>query len=153
MSLEKPWQVRFIELMPFGGGIHKFQRDHIVSENELCNKITAALGPLELQHEGRLDGEARVYALPKAKGSLGFISSVTAPFCAGCNRARLTADGNLRLCLLRDNEVDLKGPLRAGMDEASLEKCLREGIYKKPWGHGLDHNEFATNRAMSEIGG
>ncbi|MDA1043763.1 MAG: GTP 3',8-cyclase MoaA [Verrucomicrobia bacterium] len=152
LTLDKPWQVRYIELMPFGA-IHEFQRSHIVSEEELCAKISSTLGRLELQHEGRLDGEAKIFALPNAKGTLGFISSVTAPFCAGCNRARLTADGKLRLCLLRENEIELKAPLRAGADAATLKKCIREGIYKKPWGHGLDKNEFATNRTMSEIGG
>ncbi|MFT5498276.1 MAG: cyclic pyranopterin phosphate synthase, partial [Kiritimatiellia bacterium] len=63
-----------------------------------------------------MDGEASVYKLPGAAGSLGFISPITNPFCAGCNRVRLTADGMLRLCLLKDDELDLKGPLRAGME-------------------------------------
>ena len=153
LSQHKPWQIRFIELMPFGGGIHSFQQDRIVSEQELRDRISAALGPLELQNNGTLDGEARVFALHGAKGSLGFISSVTAPFCASCNRARLTADGKLRLCLLRPDEIDLRTPLRQGQSVTDMNSHIRKAIFRKPWGHGLDQDEFATDRAMSEIGG
>jgi len=152
LTLDHPWQVRFIELMPFGG-VHEFQQERIVSEDELVETISASLGPLRLQNEGQLDGEARIYRLDKAKGSVGFISSVTKPFCAGCNRARLTADGVLRLCLLREKEMDLLAPLRSGADAEWLREHIVESIWHKPWGHGLDHNEFAKNRVMSEIGG
>ena len=152
LSLTNPWQVRFIEIMPFGS-IHDFQREHIVSEDELRSTISASLGPMRVQNGGTLDGEARVYKLHGAKGSLGFISSVTKPFCAGCNRARLTPDGKLRLCLLRDKEVDLLTPLRTGATDSELYERITEGIWHKPWGHGLERNEFATNRIMSEIGG
>ena len=84
---------------------------------------------------------------------MGFISSVTKPFCAGCNRVRLTADGKLRLCLLRDKEVDLLTPLRAGATQEDLRKMILDGVWYKPWGHGLKDGEFALNRVMSEIGG
>ncbi|MCE9614731.1 MAG: GTP 3',8-cyclase MoaA [Lentisphaerae bacterium] len=152
LTREHDWQVRYIEIMPFGG-IHEFQRGHIVSEDELRATIGSALGPLELQDDGKLDGEARIFRLRGARGTLGFISSVTKPFCAGCNRARLTADGKLRLCLLRDKEVDLLTPLRAGAAAPDLEALIRANIWDKPWGHGLEQNQFATNRTMSEIGG
>ncbi len=153
LTRDKPWQVRFIELMPFGGGIDGYQRSHIVSEQELRDHISHSLGVLTLQNEGKLDGEARMFKLANAKGSLGFISSVTAPFCAGCNRARLTADGKLRLCLLRPDEVDLLKPLRDRASEDTIRTRIRNAIYNKPWGHDLAHDDFATNRAMSEIGG
>jgi cyclic pyranopterin phosphate synthase len=152
LTLEHDWQVRFIEMMPFGG-VHEFQEKRVVSEDELVQTIGAGLGPLQLQDEGRLDGEARIYKLPQSRGSIGFISSVTKPFCAGCNRARLTADGVLRLCLLRDKEVDLLTPLRSGSNSRDLQDLIRRNIWHKPWGHGLEHHEFATNRVMSEIGG
>jgi cyclic pyranopterin phosphate synthase len=78
---------------------------------------------------------------------------VTEPFCQGCGRVRLTADGKLRLCLLRDDEVDLLTPLRAGAVIEELRALMRDGAFHKPWGHGLAHGRFAENRAMNQIGG
>ena len=89
----------------------------------------------------------------RAPGQLGFISSVTEPFCEGCTRLRLTADGRLRLCLLRDDEVDLLTPLRAGADFATLQPLMADGAYRKPWGHRLEEHDIAISREMSQIGG
>jgi len=152
LTLQHDWQVRFIEMMPFGGDT-AFQQKQVVSDKEIRERIEAELGPLELQGGGRLDGEARIYRLPGAPGELGFISSVTLPFCASCSRARLTADGKLRLCLLRDKELDLLTPLRQGASDEELRQLVVAGIWVKPWGHGLADGEVATNRVMSEIGG
>jgi cyclic pyranopterin phosphate synthase len=152
LTLDRPWQVRFIEMMPLGG-IAKFQQDNVITETEIREHIEQTLGSLAPENNGQLDGEARVYRLPKAKGTIGFISSVSNPFCAGCNRMRLMADGVLRLCLLRDNEVDLRKPLRDGWSRDRLKTFIREAVHQKPWGHGLPENQVATNRAMSEIGG
>ncbi|MEJ2749053.1 MAG: GTP 3',8-cyclase MoaA, partial [Anaerolineae bacterium] len=113
LTLYQPWQVRFIEMMPFGD-VADFQQAGIVSQEELMATISAALGPLSAVNNGTLDGEAQLYQLSEAMGTVGFISSVTQPFCASCTRARLTADGRLRLCLLREKEVDLLTPLRQG---------------------------------------
>lgn len=82
-----------------------------------------------------------------------FISSVTQPFCAACTRARLTADGRLRLCLLREGEVDLLAPLRQGATLADLRQVILDGIWHKPWGHGLAQGIIPLNRVMNEIGG
>jgi cyclic pyranopterin phosphate synthase len=152
LTLYQPWQVRFIEMMPFGD-VSDFQQAGVVPEEELRQTISEALGPLELINEGKLDGEARLFRLQEAQGTVGFISSVTQPFCAGCNRARLTADGRMRLCLLREKEVDLMGPLRGGANDDELKKLIEKGIWHKPWGHGLAHNVVPKNRVMSEIGG
>jgi cyclic pyranopterin phosphate synthase len=152
LTLTNPWQVRFIEMMPFGQ-VTDFQQSGIVTEEELKDTIGSALGKLTLVNGGNLDGEARLYKLPGAPGTLGFISSVTQPFCAACTRARLTADGRLRLCLLREMEVDLLTPLRSGSTNEQLEQIIRDGIWEKPWGHGLAENTIAVNRVMSEIGG
>lgn len=152
LTLQQPWQVRFIEMMPFGE-IADFQLAGVVSEEELRATIAAALGPLSVANNGQLDGEASLYRLPNARGTLGFISSITQPFCASCNRARLTADGRLRLCLLRDGEVDLLSPLRAGATDDQLRDLITEGIWWKPWGHGLEEDIIPLNRVMSEIGG
>jgi cyclic pyranopterin phosphate synthase len=152
LSLEHPWQVRFIEMMPFAGAT-ELQVGQAVKAGETLTAIQAALGPLELLNGGKLDGEALVYRIPGSMGEIGFISSVTAPFCAACSRTRLTADGKLRLCLLRDREVDLLTPLRAGASQEELRQLILEGMWQKPWGHGLVEGEFAVNRTMNEIGG
>ncbi len=152
LTLEHDWQVRYIEMMPFGE-VSGFQQSQVVTEAELRATIEAELGPLELLDGGRLDGEARLYRLRDARGVLGFISSVTTPFCAACTRARLTADGRLRLCLLRDKEIDLLTPLRAGVTPDDLKEIIRHGIWQKPWGHGLADDVVPVSRVMSEIGG
>jgi GTP 3',8-cyclase len=152
LTYEYPWQVRFIEMMPFGGATD-LQKSQVVTTAQLhaqhhCNSWTA-----RTSQRGKLDGEARLYRLPGAVGDLGFISSVTLPFCASCTRARLTSDGKLRLCLLREKEVDLLTPLRAGASIEDLRQLIVDGIWYKPWGHGLADGEIAVNRTMSEIGG
>jgi cyclic pyranopterin phosphate synthase len=152
LTLFQPWQIRFIEMMPFGD-VSDFQLAGVVSEDKLLETIGQSLGTPEIVNEGRLDGEARLYRLDEGIGTLGFISSVTKPFCAGCNRARLTADGRLRLCLLREKEVDLMTPLRNGATDAELVEIIEEGIWWKPWGHGLAQDIIPLNRVMSEIGG
>jgi cyclic pyranopterin phosphate synthase len=152
LTLEHDWQVRFIEMMPFGD-VATFARTQVVTDAEIRARIAAEFMPLELLDDGRLDGEARLYRFPGAPGVVGFISSVTAPFCASCNRARLTADGVLRLCLLRDKEVDLLTPLRAGASDPDLENIILEGIWNKPWGHGLAEDVIPLTRVMSQIGG
>ncbi len=152
LTLDHPWQVRFIEMMPFGGAT-SLQLNQVVKADEIMTRISASLGQLEPVGSGELDGEARVYRLPDARGEVGFISSVSAPFCAACTRARLTSDGRLRMCLLRDMEVDLLTPLRTGASIEDLRQIILGGVWQKPWGHGLADGEFATNRVMSEIGG
>lgn len=152
LTYEHDWQVRFIEMMPFAGQTD-FQTSGVVSEAEILELISSRSKQPQLLNHGILDGEARLYRLPGAKGTLGFISSVTNPFCAGCTRARLTADGKLRLCLLKEKEVDLLTPLRAGVTPEDLRALILDGIWWKPWGHGLAEGEIATNRTMSQIGG
>jgi cyclic pyranopterin phosphate synthase len=152
LTLTHPWQIRFIEMMPLGGAT-EFQQQLVVSANEIAKRVSQAFGALEPLHNGKLDGEARVYRISGAIGEVGFIASVTKPFCALCTRARLTADGRLRLCLLREGEVDLLTPLRAGASLADLRQLIIDGLWEKPWGHGLAQHEIATNRVMNQIGG
>jgi cyclic pyranopterin phosphate synthase len=152
LTVGQPWQVRFIEQMPFGNN-SEFQTRGMVTEAELLPVLERAFGPLELLNGGRLDGEARLYRLPGAQGAVGFISPVSQPFCAGCNRMRLTADGVLRLCLLRDNEVNLLSPLRSGESDEVIASCIRQAVHDKPWGHGLAQHLIPAARGMSQIGG
>lgn len=152
LTLDHPWQVRFIEMMPFAGAT-ELQLGQTVKSEEIIHSIESALGRLEPANGGELDGEARIYRLAGARGEVGFISSVTTPFCAACTRARLTADGRLRLCLLRDGEVDLLTPLRAGASLEELRYLILDGVWMKPWGHGLAEGVIPLSRVMSEIGG
>jgi len=152
LSIEHNWQVRFIEMMPFAGTTD-LQTHQVVTSNEVIGIIESAFGKLESINGGKMDGEAVMYRIPGAPGQIGFISSVSKPFCAFCTRARLTADGKLRLCLLRENEVDLLTPLRNGATNEDLRQMIVTGIWDKPWGHGLADGQIPLNRTMSEIGG
>lgn len=151
LTLENDWDVRFIEMMPFGE-ISDFQQTNVVTFKEMRAQIETVFGPLEEASYDFID-PSRPFRIPGAMGTLGFISSVTEPFCQGCGRIRLTADGKLRLCLLREDEVDLLTPLRNGASFAELRELMRDGSYHKPWGHGLANGEIAANRVMNQIGG
>lgn len=152
LTLTHHWQVRYIEMMPFGE-VAAFAQNSVVSQEEIMQLIEAELGALEPIDGGRLDGEARLYRLRGALAPIGFISTVTNPFCAACTRVRLTADGKLRLCLLRDDEGDLLTPLRAGESDDELRTLIRNLIWRKPWGHGLPDGVIPIGRVMSQIGG
>lgn len=152
LTYANPWQVRFIEMMPFAGAT-ELQLKQVITAAQIHSQIESGLDRLEVVNGGKLDGEARLFHLPGALGEIGFISSVTQPFCAACTRARLTADGRLRLCLLREGEVDLLTPLRAGASLEQLRQLILDGIWDKPWGHGLAEGIIPLNRVMSEIGG
>ena len=152
LTLEHPWQVRFIEMMPFGQN-KAFQSSQLVTAVEMRAYMESVLGQLEPVNGGVLDGEARIFRLPGAPGDIGFISSVSSPFCHSCTRARLTADGRLRLCLLREGEVDLLTPLRHGAALGDLRQLVVDGLWVKPWGHGLADGIIPLNREMNAIGG
>jgi GTP 3',8-cyclase len=151
LTVERSWQVRFIEMMPMAG-VGKLADEVVVASHEIVERLEREFGPLEFVGWFGSD-PARTYRIAGGQGTLGFISSVTEPFCATCNRMRLTADGKLHLCLLRDDELDLRGALRGGADDATVEALIREAVYLKPWGHGLPEGVKPTLRGMSELGG
>ncbi|MBI3976015.1 MAG: GTP 3',8-cyclase MoaA [Armatimonadetes bacterium] len=151
LSLDRPWEVRFIEVMPFGA-VADVADAGIVPSEETMGRIEAVLGPLQpLDLSG--GDPARTYRLPDAAGFLGFISPVSQPFCSRCGRLRLTADGRLRLCLLRDDEVDLLTPLRRGASYAEIKEIFAAGAYRRPFGHALAERLFPEKRVMIQIGG
>jgi cyclic pyranopterin phosphate synthase len=152
LTLVHPWHVRFIEMMPIGGPTEN-QVSKILDADVVKNWIETSLGPMEIVNDGNLDGAARIYRFPKGKGIIGFIQSVTKPFCSCCTRMRLTADGKLRLCLLSEKEVDLITPIRSHVPLSELRNIILEGIRQKPWGHQLAQGEIPSDRTMSEIGG
>lgn len=151
LTTRYPWEFRFIEVMPLTG-VAGLAQEGVISSAELIAQIEAEFGSLiELGHAS--SDPARRYQIPGAPGKLGFISSVTDPFCATCNRMRLSADGRLHLCLLRDDEVDLRMALRAGANQDQIEQIIRHAIALKPWGHGLPDGVLPTLRGMSQLGG
>ena len=152
LTLTKPWQIRFIELMPFAGPA-EIALDNFVSSDEVKSHIEADLGPLFPVNNGHLDGEARVYRLAGAEGTLGFISPVSNPYCDNCNRMRVTADGRLRLCLLSDREINFRDVLRNGGSQRDLMALFERAIQAKPVGHELKSGLHPEARTMSQIGG
>jgi GTP 3',8-cyclase len=152
LTLEHPWQVRYIEIMPLDGVFDVAQR-RLVPSGETRQLLRDRFGALTPEPCDNPADPARPYRLPGATGTVGFISSVTENFCAGCNRMRLTSEGTLRLCLLRADELDLRPLLRSGASDAALRAALREGVWRKPWGHGLDQGTLPRGRGMSQIGG
>ena len=152
-TLTRPWNVRFIELMPFGDGDEAIvARDSVVNSSETMERITSALGPLEKVPSTHPSEESRNYRLHEARGIVGFISPVSDPFCSSCNRVRLSAEGRLLLCLLRDDEADLRSVIRDGGGVVAVRAALEAAILKKPIGHALDQGIHASRR-MHEIGG
>jgi cyclic pyranopterin phosphate synthase len=148
MTCEEGCHVRFIELMPFKGmaefvpSVEVRQRISLLGKLEPCPSITG-------------NGPARYYRLAGAKGTIGFISPLTElPFCSRCNRIRLTPDGRLRPCLLGEDEIDLKMPLRNNASTEELRRLILKAVASKPEHHHLEGgNVRPVKRKMSQIGG
>lgn len=151
LTLKYDWDIRFIEVMPLTG-VADVANDGVVPSSELIGRIESEFGPLADLGMHAADPAHR-YQIHGAKGFVGFISSVSEPFCSTCNRMRLTADGRLHLCLLRDDEVDLRKAIRSGIDDAELMQIIRHAVAIKPWGHGLPDGILPTIRGMSALGG
>lgn len=154
-TMEPGWNVRFIEWMPVGTTAPDdgAWRGMVVTADEMRQKIQAALGDLEPAGAATGSGPARYYRLPGAKGTIGFITPVSEHFCYHCNRLRLTADGQLRPCLLSDREIDLRTSLRQGADVPQIKALILQAIESKPLQHHLNECSHPENRVMSQIGG
>jgi cyclic pyranopterin phosphate synthase len=154
LTLERPWHVRFIELMPFGTGeCARLARDRLVPTAETRARITAALGPLDRQPQEDPSDEARVFRLADSLGTVGFISPVSEPYCGTCNRMRLTADGKFHLCLLNDDELDVRQAIRHGGGIPAVQRILLAAVGNKPWGHHLPNGPSTALREMHHLGG
>jgi GTP 3',8-cyclase len=145
------FQVRFIEFMPLDAD-HAWSPDAVLTGDEL-RRIIDAVHPLEeLPREP--SSTARVFRFRDGVGEIGFINPVSEPFCADCNRIRLTADGKLRTCLFSLHETDLRSPLRDGADDSELERIVREAVWRKELKHHVGEPGFRQPaRTMSSIGG
>ena len=156
LTIDNPFQIRFIELMPLGdAGI---QSDGRFLSNDVIKERIATIGKLEqLQRQSNgTDGPADMYRLAGSKGQIGLISAISHNFCSSCNRLRLTSDGQLRNCLLSDSETDLRGPLRSGCSDSGLGDIIERAIAKKPDRHKIaaDGNYIKKCvKEMSTIGG
>jgi len=154
LTIDRDWHVRFIELMPLGGGeCARLSLSQFVPNPETRARIEAELGPLTKMSDGNPSDEARNYRLSDARGVIGFISPVSEPYCGTCNRMRLTADGRFHFCLLNDDELDVKSALRNGGGARAVENILLEAVDHKPTGHRLDQGVSSERRAMFQIGG
>jgi cyclic pyranopterin phosphate synthase len=151
---ESGWHVRFIELMPLGGGeTAHVALSQFVPTAESRARIEAELGPLTELPPASASDEARNFRFAEGAGVVGFISPVSEPYCGSCNRMRLTADGKFHLCLLNDDELDVKRALRAGRGQPEVEEILLRAVAGKPTGHRLDEGFSPRARAMFQIGG
>ena len=146
------WHVRFIEVMPLGDNAG-WAGNGYVPMNEVQEKIERELGELIPAKLGDGSGPARYYRLPGAQGTVGFIAPISQHFCYQCNRLRLTADGKLRPCLLSDDEIDLRTPLRQGATIEDIKRLVVEAVRAKPERHHLSEQVIPQGRVMSEIGG
>jgi cyclic pyranopterin phosphate synthase len=150
-SRETGYVVRFIEYMPLDAD-HAWERAKVVPSRSIAEAIDAAYPLLPLAPDGE---PARRYAFADgAPGGIGFIASVSEPFCDSCNRLRITAEGQVRACLFSLEETDLRGPMRGGADDAELERLIRRSVWRKWSGHRINHPDFVQpDRSMSMIGG
>jgi cyclic pyranopterin phosphate synthase len=154
LTLERDWHVRFIELMPLGGGeCARLAVSNYVSNKDTYGRIEAALGAMTMLPDQHPADESLNYRLPNARGVVGLISPVSQPYCGNCNRMRLTADGRFHLCLLNDDELDLRGALRNGGGAPAIESILLRAVAAKPTGHHLERGVSTEDRSMYQLGG
>lgn len=152
LTYKKPYHVRFIEFMPVGEE-NGWSPQKFISVEEILN-LVQSLGKLKSLKPKPISGPAQCYALEGAKGEIGFIGALSNHFCDRCNRLRLTADGNLRGCLLTDHEIDIKTPLRQGKGDDHLFDLIKKAILNKPKDHGLgEYKPRKCVRPMNSIGG
>lgn len=146
--------IRFIEFMPLGND-DKWNVQKVVRSDEIRRTIESGLGmKLIPDTKGRGKQPADVFRFEDGIGHIGFISSVSEPFCEHCNRVRITSDGKLRTCLFSHTETDLMKPLREGADDGEIRELIIEAVSKKERGHMINTPGFLRpERTMSQIGG
>lgn len=149
LAQHQPLDVRFIELMPIGLG-RGFQS---VPGDAILEQLTASFGQPSPSAAVHGNGPAVYVDFPGFTGSIGFISALSHSFCAGCNRVRLTADGELKPCLCSGDGLDLKPLLREGASDEALRQAIERTVAGKPGRHHMCENENSEKRKMVQIGG
>jgi cyclic pyranopterin phosphate synthase len=154
LTLDKPYQVRFIELMPTDSSACGNYESLFIPVEEFMKKIHQ-IDQVQIEPATDSYGPARLCRLPGAVGKVGFIAPISWHFCGSCNRLRLTADGKIKTCLFSQEEIDIKTALRTGATQKDIINIFRQAVAEKPSGHHLNAKEHqnACGRAMRAIGG
>lgn len=144
-------QVRFIEFMPFSG--NSWKKENVLSYKEMLEKINEKYSTIKL--EDKINETAKKYKVKNYLGDFGFISTISEPFCNGCNRLRLTADGKFKNCLFSKTEIDL---LKAFRNKENVNELILENLHQKKKERGgqfdyLNDLDKIENRSMIKIGG
>jgi cyclic pyranopterin phosphate synthase len=154
LAADRPLAVRFIELMPFQG--NGFSKERFMSWERMQARLEEELGRELRPLENSPHSTSRTFQQPGHEGTIGFIASMTAPFCSGCTRLRLTADGHLKVCLFGKGETNLRRPLRDGATDVELAEIISRAVDGKKARHaGMDveASQSEENRPMITIGG
>jgi cyclic pyranopterin phosphate synthase len=151
--LDRGYELRFIEQMPLDAQ-HGWDAATMVPAEEVRERLGERFVLTPLGQEDRGSAPAERFLVDGGPQTVGIIASVTAPFCAACDRTRLTADGQVRNCLFSRAESDLRGPLRAGASDEELARIVQGEMWRKKRGHGIGSPDFVQpDRPMSAIGG
>ena len=150
---ERGIEIRYIEFMPLDAqGL--WLRDKVLSADEMVAMLEREIGPLEEIPDRDPRAPATEYRFKDGIGRVGFIASVTRPFCLNCNRLRLTADGKVRYCLFAIEETDVRGLLRSGASDETIAVAIRACVSEKWIGHQINSQQFVPPpRPMYSIGG
>lgn len=152
LSKKHPFHIRFIEYMP-GGFVDQGTALHHIPNAVLKERLSTYESLIPISRIDT-DGPTTRFRFEGAPGEIGFISPLTHHFCDTCNRLRLTAEGHIRPCLFSDREVDIKTPLREGIDDEGLKRIFMKAAMEKPHGHRLSSAHPVTLAGkMSAIGG
>ena len=151
--LDRGYELRFIEQMPLDAQ-HGWDASTMISAQEIHERLSERFTLTPLPASDRGSAPAERFLVDGGPQTVGIIASVSAPFCAACDRTRLTADGQVRNCLFSQAETDLRGPLRVGADDDELAALIRGEMWRKAAGHGIGTAGFVQpERPMSAIGG
>lgn len=151
--LDRGYELRFIEQMPLDAQ-HAWDRREMITADEIRARLSERHTLTPLPTEARGSAPAERFLVDGGPATVGIIASVTAPFCAACDRTRLTADGQVRNCLFSRTETDLRTPLREGATDDELLDLMRGEMWRKRRGHGIGEPDFVQpDRPMSAIGG
>ena len=150
---ENGFEPRFIEFMPLDAQ-HLWERERVLTAAQMIETISREVCPLTPVPDADPRAPATEYRYADGSGSVGFIASVTKPFCLNCNRLRLTSEGKLRYCLFAIEETDVRALLRGGGSDAQIAECIRGNVKEKWLGHEINSSRFvAPPRPMYSIGG